>query len=290
MTAEAARARGEAQVRGRMRVSIVSYASDEAQLEETLRTLLAACALPLQTGRLQAVEVLLVDNGPAATERAKLERLIRDVSADAPAGATVLRIGNGDNVGFGRGHNLAFAGTAEFHLILNPDVELDAAALAAALRFMDEHPDCGLLVPAIAGEDGAPQYLCKRYPSILDLLLRGFAPAPLRALFDRRLARYEMRDVIGDRVVWQPTIVSGCFMLVRAPLLARLEGFDPAYFLYFEDFDFSLRAGAIGRIAYVPAVRVIHHGGNAARKGLRHIFLFVRSAATFFNGHGWKWF
>ncbi len=44
------------------------------------------------------------------------------------------------------------------------------------------------------------------------------------------------------------------------------------------------------RIAYVPAVKVVHHGGHAARKGLRHIGLFVRGAATFFRLHGWKWF
>lgn len=276
---------------GRLRVSIVSYASDEAQLGTTLRTLLAACALPLRSGRLAGVDIVLVDNGPAPSERAKLERLIGAVAAATPSGATVRRAGAGANIGFGGGHNSTIAADAsEFHLVLNPDVEVDADALAAALRFMDDHPDCGLLTPAIRGDSGAPQYLCKRYPSILDLLLRGFAPGWLRAVFDRRLAHYEMRDVIDDRVVWQPAIVSGCFMLVRTSLLARLGGFDPAYFLYFEDFDFSLRAGAASRIAYVPAVRVIHHGGHAARKGLRHILMFVRSAITFFNSHGWKWY
>lgn len=275
---------------GRLRVSIVSYASDEAQLGTALRTLLAACRAPLRDGRLVAVDIVLVDNGPAPAERIKLDRLIAAVAPVVPPGAIVRRAGRGDNVGFGGGHNSTIAADSEFHLVLNPDVELDEDALSAALRFMDEHPECGLLAPAIRGEDGAPQYLCKRYPSILDLLLRGFAPTWVRERFRRRLAHYEMRDVIGDRVVWQPAIVSGCFMLARTPLLERLQGFDPAYFLYFEDFDFSLRAGALSRVAYVPAVRVVHHGGNAARKGSRHIFLFVRSAVTFFNHHGWRWF
>jgi GT2 family glycosyltransferase len=268
----------------------VSYASDEAQLGKTLATLLDACRPPLATGRLSTVEVLLVDNGPQATEGRKLDRLLTAAAATAPAGLRLARLGSGHNMGFGGGHNLAFeAGSCEFHLVLNPDVELAEQALDAALQFMDAHPECGVLVPAIVGDGGEPEYLCKRYPSVLDLLLRGFAPRWLRARFARRLAHYEMRDLIADVPVWQPPIVSGCFMLLRAPLLAQLRGFDTRYFLYFEDFDLSLRAARHTRIAYVPTVRVVHHGGYAASKGLRHILLFGRSAVTFFNSHGWRW-
>jgi GT2 family glycosyltransferase len=276
---------------GVLRISIVSYASDETRLGRALHTLLAACARPLATGRLTAVDVLLVDNGPRDTERAKLDRLLAAAVAEAPPGLRMARIGEGRNVGFGGGHNQAFgAGDCEFHLVLNPDVELAPEALAAALQFMDEQAGCGILVPAIVDERGQPQYLCKRYPSLLDLLLRGFAPGWLRARFERRLARYEMRDVIAGEPVWEPPIVSGCFMLLRAPLLMQIQGFDTRYFLYFEDFDLSLRAARHTRIAYVPSVRVVHHGGYAASKGLRHILLFGRSLVTFFNTHGWRWF
>jgi len=71
--------------------------------------------------------------------------------------------------------------------------------------------------------------------------------------------------------------------------VAAIGGFADAFFLYFEDFDLSLRAAAAGRLAYVPSVRIVHHGGHAARKGLRHVFLFVGSAMTFFGRHGWRW-
>ena len=67
------------------------------------------------------------------------------------------------------------------------------------------------------------------------------------------------------------------------------QRFDRRFFLYFEDYDLSLRSAEITRIAYVPAVKVVHHGGHAARKGLRHIGMFVRGAALFFRLHGWKW-
>jgi len=99
-----------------------------------------------------------------------------------------------------------------------------------------------------------------------------------------------MHDQINDRdVVWDPPIVSGCFMMFRTSVLKQLAGFDPRYFLYFEDYDLSLRTHAVARVAYVPNVRVLHHGGGASRKGSSHIRMFISSAFKFFNRFGWKW-
>lgn len=195
------------------------------------------------------------------------------------------------NVGYGRGHNLAIAqSNAPLHLILNPDAILAVDAMRQALRFLDDHQEVVLLAPGVYGDDGKLQYLCRRYPTVFDLFLRGFAPSAVRARFADRLARYQMQDVINaHEVVFDPPIISGCFMLFRSNALRRLAGFDSRYFLYFEDYDLSLRTAALGRIAYVPGVRIVHLGGNAARKGLRHIGLFLSSATRFFGVHGWHW-
>ena len=273
-----------------MRISIVSYAGKEAQLKKTLASLLRACALPLHKQLLRAVDIVLINNGPTDSERRKIEMLLQFGRELAPQGVSLLMLGDGANVGYGTGHNQAFdPGRSDFHLVLNPDVELAPDALLAGLEFMAAHSDCGIVAPAIFDREGNRQYLCKRYPSVLDLLIRGFAPAWLRRVFQRRLANYEMRDLMAETVVWEPPIISGCFMLLRTSVLKHIKGFDPNYFLYFEDFDLSLRAAKVCRIAYVPAVQIVHYGGYAARKGFRHIFLFIRSAITFFNTHGWKW-
>lgn len=270
-------------------VSIVSYAPDINLLRGTVGSLTAACEQAMDKAFIDNVVVCLVDNGPAAKHEQLLKALIRECSATGDRVAFKL-IGKGENVGFGAGHNLAFDPQAcDFHLVLNPDVELDVNALVNALHFMRSHPDCGMLSPFVANEKGDGEYPCKRYPAVIGLALRGFAPEWLRNIFRRRLANYEMRDRIGGAVVWDPTIVSGCFMLIRAPLLSSLKGFDPRFFLYFEDFDLSLRIGKISRIAYVPSVKIVHHGGNAAKKGWRHIYMFIKSAVQFFNKHGWKW-
>ena len=35
--------------------------------------------------------------------------------------------------------------------------------------------------------------------------------------------------------------------------------------------------------------QIVHHGGYASSKGLRHVRYFIRSGVRFFNDHGWRW-
>lgn len=265
-------------------VSIVVYRPEAELLARTLASLAVACSELRRVRPELGVTVCLVNNGglvgaPIGTELLEQQGV----------GCSVVS-GHG-NVGYGRGHNLAIErAVSAYHLVLNPDIDLDPAALVEALAFFERHPEVGLLTPRIGDENGGLQYLCRRYPTLFDLFVRGFLPRGVQRYFQRRLWRYEMRDVINERdVVWDPPIVSGCFMFFRTNLLRHLAGFDPRYFLYFEDYDLSLRAHDVTRVAYVPDVRVLHHGGGASRKGATHIRMFAASAFKFFNRFGWKW-
>lgn len=270
----------------RLGIAIVTYAPDLPVLAETLARLRRALAHARRQGTLAEARLTLVDNGPGTQWRNRLQTLLEAMGESA---TTELLSGHG-NIGYGAGHNLALGRhDLEFHLILNPDALLEEDALSAGLVFLTAHPEAGLLTPAVWDEKGRRQYLCRRYPAVLDLALRGFAPAGLRHRFQARLERYELRDRIGEVIYWDPPLVSGCFMLCRRDALVRVGGFHPDYFLYFEDYDLSLRLARHTRLAYVPAVRIIHLGGHAARKGSRHVGLFLRSAVIFFNRHGWRW-
>lgn len=268
-------------------VSIVTFAPDLARVRETVRTLSSALAHAQATGKLGEVELTLVDNGPNMPDRFALEGLLRD-EIRGTVRCKVLS-GHG-NVGYGKGHNLALRDSnAEFHLVLNPDVALEAEAINEALLYMAGNPDVVILAPQARDPSGELLHLCKRYPSVLDLLLRGFAPTAAKRWFRARLERYEMREFPADEPLKGISIVSGSFMFCRRALIAEIGGFSESFFLYFEDFDLSLRAAARGELAWVPSVRITHYGGNASRKGWRHVGLFARSAITFFNRHGWKW-
>ena len=264
-------------------VSVVVYRPDPAQLAQTLDSLALACDALRVANPGVLIGVHIVDNGGLPDDTPLLDELRAHQ-------LTCTVIAGHGNVGYGRGHNLAIDRTASrYHLVLNPDIDLERDSLVQAMAFLDEHPEVGLLTPRIGDHEGSIQYLCRRYPTVLDLFIRGFLPGNVRRFFSRRLARYEMRDLINERdIVWDPPIVSGCFMLFRTSVLKKLAGFDPRYFLYFEDYDLSLRTHDVSRVAYLPAVRVQHHGGGAARKGSSHIRMFAASAVKFFNRFGWK--
>jgi GT2 family glycosyltransferase len=262
----------------RISVCIVTYKTKRDVLKNTLDSL----AVALHQSGADDFNVTVIDNSSEADLPAWLGENCPDIKAQCLSGH--------GNIGFGRANNLLLGRLGDFHLILNPDVVLEPGSLKNGLAFLAANPDCGLVSPCAFAHDGGRQYLCKRFPAVADLLLRGFAPSWLRHLFRQRLSRYEMQDMPDDRVIWDPPLVSGCFMLFRSPVLEASGGFDPRYMLYFEDFDLSLRVGRISRIAYVPSVRIVHLGGNTASKGAFHIWQFFRSACIFYATSGLRLF
>ena len=275
-----------------LQVSIVTYRPDSRLLERTLRKLSLAIAAAREDRVLRTVHVALIDNSEDPIVAKRVQELGRVRFQDS--GTHLICLHGHANIGYGAAHNLVLHGTgSDYHLVLNPDVELAIDALSNAVRWLDAHPEVGALAPAVFDSEGRRQHLCKRYPAVFNLFLRGFAPSPVKRMFRRRLARYEMQDITGvdppKEVIGVPAM-SGAFMLVRRDAIDRTGGFDPRFFLYFEDFDWSVRLNRITRTAFVPEVSVVHHGGHAAAKGWRHVVWFVRSGARFYRKHGWRWF
>lgn len=254
-------------------------------LAATLRSLAAAVATARSAGVLGDARVQLVDHSPQAQDAA----LLAEWRAACGDSLPLDYVSDPANPGFGAGHNRAFAlagPAADFFLVANPDLEFAADSIVAGLACLADRPQRGLVAPALIEDDGGLAPGCFRYPDLLTLALR-LVGGPLAA---RRSRRYACRDWDATQPVLDPPIVSGCCMLFRRDSFAALGGFDPGYFLYFEDFDLSWRASRQGLSVYCPAMRVRHHGGGAGRKGLHHIRLFLRSALRFFNSHGWRLF
>ena len=244
---------------------------------------------PGKDGSLQNIPIYLIDNSEVSEiSLADFEDQQRQAGS---LGAELRLLHGHGNVGYGAAHNLIINNLdTDFHLMLNPDVVLNKLFLSEGLNYLIDHNDVALAVPMASHENGDRQFLCKRYPSILTLFVRGFLPRNLHKLFTKRLASYEMCDLHAEQINDDIPIASGCCMLSRSSALTAINGFDARYFLYFEDFDLSLRIRQQGRIAYLPAMKIVHGGGYAARKGYSHISMFVHSAIRFFATHGWRWF
>ncbi len=269
-----------------LRISIVSFSTELEQLKSTFASVAGAARnLAYKTGL--HTKVIIVNNKKGFSIDPKIFR-------DSVVQGEVLSpriIDTHGNVGYGCGHNLAIeSDSVGYHLILNPDVDIDQQAMELGVMYLEAHPEIGMVSPYADGSDGRKQHLCKRYPSVFDLFLRGFMPERVTRSFSERLAHYEMQELSESNATVGIPIISGCFMLCRSSVLAEVGGFDSRYFLYFEDFDLSLRLGAVAGIAYLPSMRIRHLGGQASKKGLWHILMFIRSGFRFFSTHGWRWF
>ncbi|MFP5373131.1 MAG: glycosyltransferase family 2 protein [Actinomycetes bacterium] len=228
-----------------LRVVAVTY-SPGAVLEDFVDSLAQATSRP--------VEVVLADNGSTdgAPERA---------AARHPH-VRVLRTGG--NIGYGAAAN---AGLADLRtgraLIANPDLAFHPGSVDELLAAADRWPRAATLGPAIMTPDG------ELYPSARDLprLSTGAGHALLGWLWPANpwTARYRReREAPRERPAgW----LSGSCLLVDLAAFHSVGGFDPAYFMYFEDVDLAERLSRRGWLhVYVPSAVVVHEGGHATRR------------------------
>lgn len=251
-------------------ISLVSY-NQRYDIEKLLPSLLSA------TSHLQA-EVLLVDcNSNDGTVQ-----FVHELFPQVDVFVNLKRAGYGEN------HNINLArATGRYFVIMNSDMTVERDIFFSLKNFMDTNNDIGIVSPKILNEDGTIQGLNKRYPTIYDLFLRRFLPKTLQQLFRRRLAYYEMRDIGYDHIYDVP-FLSGSFMFCRTDLLKKVGGFDPEYFLYFEDVDLCRRVQRTHRTVYNPSVSVVHYWKRESHKNWLFTYYFICSAFRYFNRWGYK--
>ncbi len=199
----------------------------------------------------------------------------------------VHHLHNGANLGFGAGHNRAFARlpeTSTLHLILNPDVRFAPPVLPALQAVMDQDVNIGAVMPRINFPDGHLQRLAKLLPSPVDLIFRRFVPSG--AVRERINQRYELHDLPQDQPIEVP-VISGCCLLVRTAALRRVGGFDERYFMYMEDFDLVRRLGDFSTILYVPTVGVVHDYAKGSYVNRKLLGFHMKSALKYFTKWGW---
>jgi len=272
-------------------ISIVTYKSCPMTLRKAVETLVTSTNAAQKKGILREAVLFLVDNDAGKDDAKALERLMAEtwICEDAPW-RTGRVFQSNRNLGYGQGNNLAAReSTQDFHLVMNPDVFLESDTIGQAIQIMRDHPDVGMVSPTVFGYNVPHNHLCKRYPTIADLFLRGFMPVIVQEMFNKRLAHYELRDLVCENTVKDVPFASGCFMFLRLAPFLEVGGFSEEYFLYFEDFDLCSKLREKTRITFAPSVRITHLGGATSKKGLRHITRFCYSGVNFFKMYGWKW-
>ncbi len=224
-------------------VVIVNYHSKDV---------LAPCLDHLRRAEFQGgIELLVVDNSPGDGAAELLAERYPEVRV----------LGTGANLGFGPACNLAFAeARGHYVLLVNPDAFVPPEAIGSSVAYFREHPKVGVLGVRLTAEDGGWHPSARNFPSLLDkiVVLAGLSSRFPKNRFFGRLDHTWWDHASPRKVDW----VVGAYFMIRADLLRQLGGFDPRFFIYFEEMEFCKRVAAAGsEVHFVPCAEVRHVGG-----------------------------
>ncbi|MFH1019912.1 MAG: glycosyltransferase [Pseudomonadota bacterium] len=176
------------------------------------------------------------------------------------------------NLGFGEGCNQAFSrSSAEFCLFLNPDARITASDIELLAAAMEEDCRWGALSPNIYWDSQRRFLLPTPFPMtpatrLAVALATRRPPLLLRAWARWHLAR--MRQRTARPRPFAVSFLAGAVLLVRRSAVFAAGGlFDPAFFMFFEDSDLSLRLRKKGyMLGIVPAAKAVHAYRHKAYK------------------------
>jgi len=196
----------------------------------------------------------------------------------------VTSIAKTRNLGFSGGSNAGLERATGRHLlILNPDTRVEAGALGGLVQYLDAHPGVGAVGPQLIRGDGSLELSCGRTPSlgaeiVHKLLLHRVFP----------FFRFGRWDHDSPRSVgW----VTGACLMVRREAADQVGFLDTRMFMCFEDLDWCMRLRRAGwEIAYYPAHRVVHLGGQSIRQNREEMLVVSQQSLFFlFQKHSGRW-
>ncbi len=199
-----------------------------------------------------ATEVLVVDNA----------------SDDGSSGMVRLEfpraqlVENDRNLGFAAGNNVALRrASGRYVLLLNTDTLVHGDVLSEAVRWLDAHPDVGIMGPRILNADGSVQPSCSAFPSLRHLAMQTLGLTRIPLLDGYRMTGWDRAD---ERPV---EVISGAAMFVRRAAMDEVGLLDEAFFFYGEETDWCHRFARAGwRLVFAPIPEITHFGGGAAGK------------------------
>jgi N-acetylglucosaminyl-diphospho-decaprenol L-rhamnosyltransferase len=193
---------------------------------------------------------------------------------------------------------------ARYFFLLNDDAVAAPDALATLVAYMDAHPSVGIAGARLVYPDGSPQSSFAAFPTGWD---EAFYLWGLGRLVPKHVRR-RLAALIGPasrllpnlcRVYlenWTSTTdapievdwICGAALMARREMVEQVGLLDAdAFFMYFEDTDWCLRARQAGwTVAFVPGA-VVHHHQQGSRS-LNTERAWVASAIAYFVKHGMR--
>lgn len=192
----------------------------------------------------------------------------------------ITLIANQTNLGFSRANNQAVRrAVGRYVLLLNNDTIQTANALAAAVGYMDSHPEVGALGIQHLNDDDdrSSQASAFRFSNPRQEVL-----GLLGLTLGHDLTVWPGGSDAGRDVDW----VCGSFLLMRRATLEQVGELDERFFIYDEDIDWCVRAHQSGwQVHFWPAVSMVHVGHAAMPFMKDKTFVHFRSHLSFLRKH-----
>jgi len=197
-----------------------------------------------------------------------------------------VRLVRCENIGFSAANNLALRESeAGAVLLLNPDTEVYAGTLDAALARLEADERVGMVGVKLVTESGELDHACKRsFPTPLGALAH-FTGLGRGEGASESLSQYRATE-LGEDEPGEVDAVNGAFMLCRAEAVREVGLLDEGYWLYMEDLDWCRRFWNAGwKVFYEPAGTALHVKGGSSgdRRALRQEVAFHRGMARFYR-------
>jgi GT2 family glycosyltransferase len=253
--------------RADLEIAIVSHGA-----EDLLRRCLRSLREHPASG---AMRVTVVDSGSPDSTPDMVAREFPEV-----------RLRRGANIGFSAANNLVLRESeAAAVLLLNPDTEVYAGTLDAALARLRSEPRIGMVGCKLVTESGELDHACKRsFPTPLGALAH-FTGLGRAAAASAALSQYRA-TALGDDEPGEVDAVNGAFMLCRAEAVREVGLLDEGYWLYMEDLDWCHRFWDAGwKVFYEPAGVALHvkGGSSGKRRRPKQEIAFHRGMARFYR-------
>ena len=205
--------------------------------------------------------VIVVDNDSS-------DRSVEMVKSEYPS---VTLIASETNVGYGVAANQAIGTiTTPYVLLLNSDTLLRPGACNALSQYLDQHPRAAIVGPRLENAEGTLEASCFPFPTPLDTFLENSATAVVigrqvrqRVPLIRELYLRTWPHRSARIVPW----VKGAALAIRRRAFDDVAGFDPRFFMYFEDTDLCYRLGKAGwEVHFAPVTTVVHTSASSTKR------------------------
>lgn len=258
--------------------------------------LTVACleSLAPEVNSLQRTRVTVVEGGSGDDSADRIASAIK--ARGWGSWCTLLPLA--ENRGFAAGNNAAIAPALaandppDYVFLLNPDTTIFPGAVGELVNFMEDHPEAGIAGSRVENPDGTVRRSAFRFPTIFSELMAGMRIGLLSRFLEPFVVAPDPRDET-HQTHW----VSGAAMMVRRAVFEQVGLMDDAYFLYYEETDFTLRAHRAGwQTWYVPASRIVHFvgqstGATGPQRLLKPMppYWFASRRRYFVRNHGWAY-